>query len=308
MSNGPYIGIDGKARKIKAGYIGVDGVARKIKVGYIGVNGVARPFWAGGAADEGALDGMCSYNGVILPALPERDKAKYPYALIVRGYNIVSCSDDDFKVYFLTEPCTYADGGIISDYIQFASTGDYATATIDRGVVEPAWSDLTEQTGSSKISLGTGSASHPQLVWSNYSVTDSTSGEVLLAASEPRKPGLVKGFRYGTYYAPKLPAWDKAQYPYVLMFYMMFQMNLVLSDEPYAYDAETGAITPPTNKGPWYSAKSGYGDWESHEGVTDQTIFTTEEWINNGVWTSYDVMSSDGTVYFARKEPVPAYD
>ena len=40
--SGFYIGVDGKARKIKGGYIGVDGVARKIKKGYIGVDGVAR--------------------------------------------------------------------------------------------------------------------------------------------------------------------------------------------------------------------------------------------------------------------------
>lgn len=41
--SGFYIGVDGKARKVKGGYIGIDGVARKIKKGYIGdANGVAR--------------------------------------------------------------------------------------------------------------------------------------------------------------------------------------------------------------------------------------------------------------------------
>lgn len=41
--SGFYIGIDGKARKVKGGYIGIDGKARKIKKGYIGdANGVAR--------------------------------------------------------------------------------------------------------------------------------------------------------------------------------------------------------------------------------------------------------------------------
>lgn len=44
--SGFYIGVDGKARKIKGGYIGVDGVARKVKKGYIGVDGVARLCWA----------------------------------------------------------------------------------------------------------------------------------------------------------------------------------------------------------------------------------------------------------------------
>ena len=43
--SGFYIGVDGKARKIKGGYIGIDGVARKIKKGYIGVDGVARLCW-----------------------------------------------------------------------------------------------------------------------------------------------------------------------------------------------------------------------------------------------------------------------
>lgn len=40
---GFYIGVDGKARKVKGCYIGIDGVARKVKKGYIGdENGVAR--------------------------------------------------------------------------------------------------------------------------------------------------------------------------------------------------------------------------------------------------------------------------
>ena len=47
MATGFYIGVDGKARKVKGGYIGVDGVARKIKKGYIGdANGVARLCWS----------------------------------------------------------------------------------------------------------------------------------------------------------------------------------------------------------------------------------------------------------------------
>lgn len=48
MAKKAYIGVDGKARKIKKGYIGVDGKARKIKKAYIGIGGVARPCWSGG--------------------------------------------------------------------------------------------------------------------------------------------------------------------------------------------------------------------------------------------------------------------
>lgn len=47
MAKGAYIGVDGKARKIKKLYIGVDGKARKIKKLYIGdANGKARLCWA----------------------------------------------------------------------------------------------------------------------------------------------------------------------------------------------------------------------------------------------------------------------
>lgn len=50
--SGFYVGVDGKARKVKGAYIGVDGVARKIKKGYIGdENGVARLCYSGDVFD-----------------------------------------------------------------------------------------------------------------------------------------------------------------------------------------------------------------------------------------------------------------
>ena len=46
MAKACYVGVDGKARKIKKIYTGVSGVARKVKKGYVGVGGVARPFYS----------------------------------------------------------------------------------------------------------------------------------------------------------------------------------------------------------------------------------------------------------------------
>lgn len=46
MAKGAYIGVSGKARKIKKMYFGVGGKARKVKKGYIGVGGVARQFFS----------------------------------------------------------------------------------------------------------------------------------------------------------------------------------------------------------------------------------------------------------------------
>ena len=42
---GSFIGVSGKARKVKTQYVGVSGVARKVKRSYVGVNGIARQCW-----------------------------------------------------------------------------------------------------------------------------------------------------------------------------------------------------------------------------------------------------------------------
>ena len=46
MAKGIYVGVSGKARKVKKLYIGVNGKARKVKKAYIGVNGKARLFYS----------------------------------------------------------------------------------------------------------------------------------------------------------------------------------------------------------------------------------------------------------------------
>lgn len=49
MARGSYIGVSGKARKIKKMYIGINGKARKVKKVYIGdSNNKARLCWSSG--------------------------------------------------------------------------------------------------------------------------------------------------------------------------------------------------------------------------------------------------------------------
>ena len=43
MAKKAYIGVGGKARRVKRMYVGVNGIARKVKKAYIGVGGTARP-------------------------------------------------------------------------------------------------------------------------------------------------------------------------------------------------------------------------------------------------------------------------
>ena len=47
MTKACYVGVAGKARKVKKIYTGVANKARKVKKAYVGVGGKARPFFSG---------------------------------------------------------------------------------------------------------------------------------------------------------------------------------------------------------------------------------------------------------------------
>lgn len=48
MAKNAYVGVGGKARKVKGIYVGINGKARRVVKGYVGVNGIARQFWPNG--------------------------------------------------------------------------------------------------------------------------------------------------------------------------------------------------------------------------------------------------------------------
>lgn len=100
--SGFYIGVDGKARKVKGGYIGIDGVARKIKKGYIGdENGVARLCWSfdkvtftimGAAQNTPTSDFWHTTDIILTQGLPED---------MTWGEFVNSKINPDFKLYTL---------------------------------------------------------------------------------------------------------------------------------------------------------------------------------------------------------------
>lgn len=64
MGKAMYLGVSGKARKVKKAYIGVDGKARKIKKMYIGdANGKARLFWSGSDVNPYLLISFTNASG-----------------------------------------------------------------------------------------------------------------------------------------------------------------------------------------------------------------------------------------------------
>ena len=59
MTKACYVGVAGKARKVKKIYVGVANKARKVKKAYVGVGGKARPFFS--------AEQKLTYYGTVTP-------------------------------------------------------------------------------------------------------------------------------------------------------------------------------------------------------------------------------------------------
>lgn len=105
-----------------------------------------------------------SYNGVVLPKLPEWDKTVYPYAWI-RGY----LSSRAYLLYFQSE----------ISYVQ-NETGTECIRVADSDLKYIWFSGYT----SWEISSVAGDSATESTVWANFDVLN-TSGELVMQASDP---------------------------------------------------------------------------------------------------------------------------
>lgn len=123
------------------------------------------------AADDTEL---YSYNGVVLPALPEWDKSAYPFGFLVQ------LSSDDIR-FVCTERLSFGDfgaGGVGNWSIQFFATGSDSISCQYAKLSNGVWGAL-----SSNVGLWT-STSISNVFWANFDVLD-RDGTVYLAASDP---------------------------------------------------------------------------------------------------------------------------
>lgn len=103
-----------------------------------------------------------SYNGVILPALPEWDRERYPYAFIAH-------SAERYIYFFVLDEPTYHEG---SDGVWYISAVSHSVTDYE----DP--SEWRPGSGNTIDRACTG------LMWSNFDML-SWTGSVLLEASEP---------------------------------------------------------------------------------------------------------------------------
>ena len=104
---------------------------------------------------------LYSYNGTILPALPEWDKEKYPYATLYEGGLYI----------FGSALCTLVVGEKPCGY-DYAPYGSYECFYYDSA---GGWGEFRVCYGISNIH---------QPIWVNYDLYDN-SGELYMGASEP---------------------------------------------------------------------------------------------------------------------------
>ena len=120
------------------------------------------------------------YNGVRLPTLPEWDKAKYPYAFILKDND----SQTEFELYCLAAEATY---GRASLYMG-GEGADFGSPKLRFGYTDDGvWSGLHDATPNAILG-----GLYRTIVWSNYDVyygdmssNGSLTGSLYCAASDP---------------------------------------------------------------------------------------------------------------------------
>lgn len=128
------------------------------------------------ASDPVPVTGLVgySYNGIVLPALPERDKETYPYAALF--YNKLNRS---YLLVCLQETAFYFEGR--SGYIFFGGQSDGVTVpAISTTVADDQWNAFTYISNANVPVIDSSAA---KTIWSNFDMVYNDT--LYLAASDP---------------------------------------------------------------------------------------------------------------------------
>jgi hypothetical protein len=101
---------------------------------------------------------------------------------------------------------------------------------------------------------------------------------------------------------PALPEWDRSVYPYAMIEkYTVFMSSAYILRVFAEYD-DSGAEISYSNA-MWSQAdlvNSAWGEWTAHDGGTKKRSAI--------IWSNFDILNEDGTVYMPKSEPVPVYE
>lgn len=259
--------------------------------------------------------GKMLYNGVELPALPEWDKVKYPYAYITDGGVIAR----DSRLLRCTDTPLYAW------HYEDTSMGDLFSGVSSYGVVAhylgyryDADSETWEFRAQSSLIF-----SHVYLpIWCNTDMeeiikkdeTDELTGAIGLYASDPvpvedtftkgyhvgaelrRKRVLPVAYLYNDIPLPKQPVWDKEAEPYAVIFQNSAKNYCFWTGSSPVKVLNSGKVN-----GMFLEYRVAER-WQWRE--KSKPLISTDA----PLWANYDVYNSDGTtLLLAASDPTPLF-
>lgn len=241
------------------------------------------------------------YNGVELPDINTvwTDKETYPYACIaVMG---AGTAYETPMLMLKTKEYTATDAGV---FYTVAGTGG-AEYVLEAGA--SGWSLAGTNDSYNEGEL------HSSItpVWTSYDVKKA-DGTVFFAASEPVPVGndhvkYLSGDGMALYNGVMLPnintVWtDKETYPYAFVVESTMAagvFELFCCSEPFVWDGEgvnaSGVLISS------YAWTSSVSSWQ----VIVENVEWDQTYVTPLVWSSYDFLNTDGTVYLAASDPIP---
>jgi hypothetical protein len=251
------------------------------------------------------------YNGVELPDINEvwTDKTTYPYAVITFA------AFTDANTYWLI---VSEDEGV------YVNSGNYKLR-FDCPVIIYQLIDNSWVRANAATSFNTPRNMH-EFIWANYDFM-TADGYVCIAASDPVPvktafvydkasflQGLAAGlcgrgvgiaptaYLYNGVELPALPEYDHEMYPYAVMY--EGGLLWLKSERPYRL----------LENGQYYI----YNDTPVmalfYKAVDGEFVFQREysqDRMSQGdhiFWSNFDVMNADGSLYFAKSDPIPVYE
>lgn len=304
--------------------------------------GLTMPWF--GSAVEKKLVGY-SYNGVILPKLPEYDTEAYPYAYIYRSvkwnryYLVVQGT-----VAKLTAP--FRDDTSPRRYLFSSATIGYFVNGEDGAKEEAYWCDGNGNAYMGQIDLiDTDGASVREIVWSNHDILDTDGSVYYSASSDPspvygtKTPAVddndVTYYKFNGVVLPRLPAisemkvgkawpngaeywedgWDITALPYMAICQSEDDTILYISLAAYGANTENQISTIAGDSSEFtviFKLSEDGSKWEC----------STNGWLEVGTaHSAYPVLWSNSNVYYFNEndaltdtlclfasDPIPVYE
>ena len=237
-----------------------------------------------------------SYNGTVLPELPEWDRETYPYATIKSKV----FEDGSFGVALVisNKELNVSSKGLGSDSL----SNDGVLARYELADDADSWN----QTNNSH-------SSYP-VIWANYDVyymdtVEDVGGTLYLSATAPIPVSGIVAYSYNGTVLPDINAvWDKEAYPYAFMKQHTNNVSVYLLSNPVTCStSEDKVLIPPNTKDARYGIENGGIRFFATHEIGDGGSYVLH--TDNLCWANHDVINvDDNTVYLAASEPVPVYE